>query len=209
LGAIVARAAAEPSASFPDVTKSDAELEALYRFMNNDRVTPEAILEPHIVESIVRSSASDEVLVAHDTTYCQFEGERDGMGRIHQKDQGLWAHVSLALSPEREVFGVVGLRYGTRLGPSRWKGSRRIAGVGEDEESESLRWPQLASEVGRRFGQRRPIQLMDREADWFELLEHLVNEKHRFVVRVAHARRTEDGSLVNEVLKQHRRDPGS
>lgn len=200
LGVIVARAAAEPAASFPDLTKSDAELEALYRFMNNEHVTPEAILEPHIVESVARSSASGEVLVAHDTTYCQFEGEREGMGRIHAKDRGLWAHVALALSPEREVFGVVGLRYGTRLGPSRWKGSRRMVGVGQDEESESLRWPRLASEVGERFGQRRPIHLMDREADWFELLEHLVDEKHRFVVRVAHARRTEDGSAVNEVL---------
>lgn len=200
LGAIVERAAAEPAASFPDLTKSDAELEALYRFMNNDRITPEAILEPHIVESVARSGASEEVLVAHDTTYCRFEGDREGMGRIHVKGQGLWAHVALALSPEREVFGVVGLRYGTRLGPPRWKGSRRIAEVGEDEDSESLRWPQLATAVGKRFGQRRPIHLMDREADWFELLELLVNEKHRFVVRVAHARQTEDGSHVNEVL---------
>jgi hypothetical protein len=200
LASIVERAAAEPGASFPDLTKTDAELEGLYRFMSNEHVTPEAILEPHIVESISRSSTSQDVLVAHDTTYCQFEGEREGMGRIQVKNQGFWAHVALAMSPEREVFGVVGLRHGTRLGPSRWKGSRRIAGVGNDDDPETQRWPQLATEVGARFGSRRPIHLMDREADWFELLEHLVTQKHRFVVRVSRARRTDDGSHVNEVL---------
>jgi hypothetical protein len=202
LGAIVARVAAEPASSFPDATKNDGELEALYRFMSNDHVAPEAILEPHMVGAVERSRAAADVLVAHDTTYCFFEGEREGLGRVNVKDNGLWAHVALAMDAEREVFGVVGLKHGTRHGPSRWKGSRRVVGVGDDEPSESLRWPQLVSEVGERFAERRPIHLMDREADWFELLERLVVDEHRFVVRMAHDRRTDDGSHVNEVLAQ-------
>lgn len=200
LGEIVARAAAEPGASFPDATKDDAALEALYRFMSNPNVTAEAILEPHMSASAARSSAVEDVVVAHDTTYCRFEGEREGLGRVNVKDRGLWAHVALAMSVDREVFGVVGLKYGTRHGPSRWKGSRRVVGVGEDDASESLRWPQLATEADHRFPGGRAIHVMDREADWFELLEKLVQDKRRFVVRMAHDRRTDGGGHVNEVL---------
>jgi hypothetical protein len=193
LGLIVERMAAQPDASFPEIAGSLSELEALYRFMGNEHVTPEAILEPHIVASKARADGHESVIVAHDTTHNSFHGERVGLGRLNKNDQGFWAHVALAMSVTREVFGVVGLKYGTRHGPSKWSGSRRIASVGPDDPSESLRWPQLVSEVGKRFGQGRAIHVMDREADWFELLEHLVANEQRFVVRMAHDRRVEEG----------------
>jgi Transposase DNA-binding len=53
--------------SFPKAP-DDAELEAAYRFFGNERVTPEAILAPHLRQSAKRSSQHDHVLVVHDTT---------------------------------------------------------------------------------------------------------------------------------------------
>src|SRR5260370_7369133 len=43
-----------PATSFPRAAASDAELEATYRFLGNDRVSPEEILAPHIRRTLAR-----------------------------------------------------------------------------------------------------------------------------------------------------------
>ncbi|MBX3273383.1 MAG: IS4 family transposase [Sandaracinaceae bacterium] len=203
---IVERMAQEPDASFPEISRDLSELEALYRFVNNPKVTPEAIIEPHLARSRLRASSSKtDVIVAHDTTYFSFEGEREGLGRINKKTSGFWAHMALAVSIQRDVYGAVGLEYGTRHGPSKWSGSRRLKGVADDDPSESLRWPRLVTKVAERFGQQRVIHVLDREADWFELLQHLVELNQRFVVRMTHDRRVEGTDLrVSTVLAEAR-----
>jgi hypothetical protein len=193
-----ARVAAQPEASFPEIAGDPSELEAFYRFMSNEHVTPQAILAPHIEASVNRAARHADVVVAHDTTHCHFEGEREGLGRLNQKNHGFWAHVALATSVRREVFGVVGLRYGTRHGPAKWRGPRRI--VGDDVALESVRWPELVTEVGARFEAGSVIHVMDREADWFALFEHLVSGKHRFVIRMSHDRLVEPKLRVSDVL---------
>ena len=198
LAQITAAAVQRPDASFPTMASNESELEGIYRFLNNPRVSPETILEPHHRASVERALASnEEVLVVHDTTYFKFEGDRAGMGRVHAKDQGFWAHVALAVDARRECFGVVGLRYGTRLGPSRWKGHRKISDEGEDE---SQRWLQLPVETASRFGSSKVIHVMDREADWFELMEHLVQARERFVIRLYHDRLVEEGGRISGLL---------
>ena len=200
LAHIVGRVAEHPDASFPASSRSDAELEAVYRFFGNESVTPEAILEPHLLASVARAGTHGDVLVAHDTTHFTFEGEREGLGRIHQMDQGFWGHFALAMSSEREVFGVVGLRYGTRIGPTKWRGSRRIAGG--EEPSETQRWPDLVAASAERLGSGRAIHLMDREADWFELFKFMRERGERFVVRLTHDRLLESGGRVSSLLSK-------
>jgi len=198
LAQIVERVAERPDASFPASSRNDAELEAVYRFLGNDYVTPTAILEPHFCASIARATSHTDVLVVHDTTYFSFEGEREGLGRVHRKDRGFWAHFALAIGIDREAFGVVGLRYGTRVGPSKWSGSRRI--VTDDGPSEAERWPALVDDTAARFGPGRVVHVMDREADWFELLEHSRERGERFVIRLTHDRLVGDGGRVSDLL---------
>lgn len=200
--AMFARSAVlRPEASFPMMADTESELEGIYRFLNNDQVTPEAILEPHCEASATRALESNEVvLVAHDTTYLKFTGDRDGMGRVHVKDQGFWAHVALGLSLKREVHGVLGLRYGTRLGASKWKGSRRLAPT--DAPAENRRWLELPKEVATRLGSSKAVHLMDREADWFELMKELLAAKERFVIRLTHDRLLEDGGRVSDLWRE-------
>jgi hypothetical protein len=193
---------ARPDASFPEASRDDGELEAIYRFLSNDHVSPEAILEPHMSASCTRALAHSDVLVIHDTTQFTFEGEREGLGRIHRNDRGFWAHFALAVGLDRQAFGVVGLRYGTRTGPSKWKGSKRIKGVGDDEPRENLRWPNLVDDTATRFGAGRVVHLMDREADWFELLTHMVERGERFVVRLAHNRALVEGGRLDALLSK-------
>ena len=44
---IAVKTAQDPRASFPQIARSDSELEAIYRFLSNSRVRMDAILEPH------------------------------------------------------------------------------------------------------------------------------------------------------------------
>lgn len=195
LGKIVDRVQSHPSSSFPALATDPSELEAVYRFLSNEHVRPDAVLEPHVQASLARAQREPDVLVVHDTTYFKFGGDREGLGRVHVNDQGFWGHFALAVAPDRRALGVVGWKYGTRHGPSRWKGNRRIRELGEDEESEHLRWPQLVDEVAARFDFRPVVHVADREADWFELLEHLVTTEQRFIIRLTHDRLIEDGHV--------------
>src|SRR5437870_13440513 len=63
---------AEPDASFPHASANDAELEATYRFLNNERVTAPEILAPHCRQTARRAARATAVVVAHDTTEFNF-----------------------------------------------------------------------------------------------------------------------------------------
>ena len=64
--------ASAPSSSIPVALEDDAEVQAAYRLANNPRVTFEAVLAPHVEETVRAVSAAREVLLVHDTTDCSF-----------------------------------------------------------------------------------------------------------------------------------------
>lgn len=98
--------AKNPSAGFPKALASEAELEAFYRFINNDAVDADAILEPHLLATRHRAAQAGEVVVVHDTTHVEFPGveTREGLGYTTALGrQGFQAHVSLRLSASAGV----------------------------------------------------------------------------------------------------------
>ncbi len=52
---------ARPSDSFPEATGTVAALEATYRFLGNEKVTPEKILAPHIEATIHRTFCGETI----------------------------------------------------------------------------------------------------------------------------------------------------
>ena len=98
--------AAAPDKSFPRQMDDDGELEALYRFVNNEKVQPELLLAPHYRATSARAAEAGRVIVIHDTTGFSFGGEtqREGLGRVKTGGQGFNAHAAL----------VVGLEQGSR-----------------------------------------------------------------------------------------------
>jgi len=168
LGVIIDRMVAQPESSFPEMAGSVGELEALYRFLNNPAVAPEAILEPHIVGSVARSEGRGDVIVAHDTTHfpdretvtwvIRRRARWDGSGQ--QKRPGVLG--ACGARDDAIARGVwVGLRYGTRTGPSKWAKSRRIKDVAPGEPSESLRWLEPCHAMAIRDGSRSGVGLND------------------------------------------------
>jgi hypothetical protein len=176
--------AASPDDSFPDQTCDDAELEALYRFLSNERVEFEGLLEPHVRLTSARALAAQNVVVIHDTTVFSFGGEarRQGLGRIKKGGQGFSAHVGLVAALDDGVpLGVIGLVPTTREAPLRPRAETRSKVY--DRPREFARWEKLLDDCFARLDGCRAIHVMDREADAYTVFSKLNATDHHFVIR--------------------------
>jgi Transposase DNA-binding len=101
---------AQPTASLPDATDDLATLKAAYRFFDNDAVEPAQILASHLQATTARLRQVPLVLAVQDTTYLDWSAHpaTTGLGPLvtaHQ--QGLLAHTTLAITPERVPLGLL------------------------------------------------------------------------------------------------------
>lgn len=198
LGMLVDRLAERPSESVPKAL-DDAELEGAYRFFGNDRVTPAAILEPHIRATARRAAAQRRILVVQDTTEFEFGGAatRQGLGRLLRPGQGFFGHVALAVSADgrREPLGLLSLETIVRLDAPTPRAQRTKA----DHRGESARWRRAVDEAERRLGGAvEAIHVMDREADSYRLLAELQQLQRTYVLRSCH-----DRVLVRDAARAH------
>jgi hypothetical protein len=181
--------AARPSGGTPTVL-SPAELEAYYRFVNNERVSFSALLAAHVEATLGRARKRERIVVAHDTTDFRFADEepREGLGPMDNGGQGFYAHFSLALAPKRQALGVVGAETWTRTSRTATKQTQMQRY--DDPTKESLRWMRSVRETNERFEDAtRVIHVMDREADDYDILCELVESGIGFVVRASYDRR--------------------
>lgn len=189
LSSIVELLASQPGESFPEAFASEASLEGLYRFLRNARITPEKILEPHFAATAERLGSVGGLII-HDTSIFCFlgTGKRRGLGRITRDKQGFHGHFALAVSSGdfNHPLGVIGLETYVRTGKKKRRPARVIA---NDPSRESLRWLRLVKQSEERVsGLTRPIHVMDREADFYELFDLMFKQRYRYVVRMAHDR---------------------
>ncbi len=176
-------AARAPASSFPEMVTGDGELEGIYRFFSNEKVTPGQIFAPHFAETRTRIGNAD-VLVVHDTTSFVFGGnqKRPGLGRFKSGlYQGFFGHFALAVAADgsRRPFGLVGYCAVVRHRPHR---TYLPAGTSQ----EYARWMELAEAVHREVP--KAIHVMDREADSMEHFHRLQQQGARFVIRLSHDR---------------------
>jgi hypothetical protein len=192
--------AANPSQSFPKALASQAAREGAYRFLSNETVNPDAILQPHIAETLKRVMEEPEVLAVHDTTDFEFRAveDREGLGWLKYKkkgSQGFFGHFSLALSLNRIPLGV--LRLETIFRQGKPKGKRSPATLRKDSNKESLRWGRGVKQCGQQLeGKAKVIHVMDREGDSYALFADMISDASRFVVRLSH-----DRGLVSSELE--------
>lgn len=187
---VVAALEQHPDTGFPDACADDAEVEALYRFLRNGRVSFGAVLEPHLTATRSRCALLGEVLVIHDTTDMTFRGEaaRAGLLRIGPARHSFSVHASLAVSADgsRAPLGLVALTpfvHQTRP-PGVQKSDRARF---RDPHKESRLWQTGAAAL--RQHQMVAVHVMDRGADSYELFAALVAQGDRFVIRLHHDRR--------------------
>jgi hypothetical protein len=173
----------EPSLGFPRAIGSQSELEAFYRFINNDGFTAEAALAPHRAATLSRARESKEVIVVHDTTLVEFSTPRDGLGVTTRGRQGFVAHVSLVIA-DKVPLGVAHVETLTRSGTKRRSGKSSHRRVREDSGRESLRWLRGVESIESVRGQQfSAVHITDAEGDFFELLASIHTASARFIIR--------------------------
>lgn len=190
-----------PAASFPEALGDGAALEAAYRFLRNEAVTPEGVLGPHRRETITRCLKHRDVIVAHDTSDFAFPGEgRRGLGRLRgRSERGFFAHIGLAVSFDeaREPLGVLHLETWMRAPQTKGTSKKTPRQRQQDGERESLRWARGVESIDGELPAGRAIHVMDREADDYVLLASLIRNGRRFIIRSSFDRRVaEDGKLT-------------
>jgi hypothetical protein len=182
--------ASRPAAGFPKVL-TVAELEGYYRFVNNGKVTFEALLNAHVDASKARMRAAERIVVAEDSTDFRFSDEvpREGLGPMDNGGQGFYAHFALAIAGPQHPLGVVGVETWVRTAKTAESKQTQAQRYGAADK-ESLRWPRMVEEVERVLaGGPVIVHVMDREADDYDLLAHMVGNGRHFVIRSSTDRR--------------------
>jgi hypothetical protein len=194
LALIVAAVQANPGASLPTIAGGEGALEGTYRFFRSEHVSAEAIQAAHARCSAARASEVDGVLVAHDSTEFNFGEFRTELGRAGRgRSKGFYGHFSLAVTAGEEHFPL-----GVVAQESIFRDRKRNRSKTQDERqfdpaNESLRWGRGKDRAEEVLGSKRPIHLMDREADHYLLLAEMQHAGSRFVVRMSEDRVLAEG----------------
>lgn len=165
-----------PAAGFPAAVHTEAAREATYRLLGNARVSLDKLLAPHVRQTVARAAHSGlRPLAVIDKTEFVFAGEsaRAGLTRLGPARHGFDAFVGLAVTPTRRVLGVVGVR------PL----------PGHAGASSATSWTRMIDTVEAQLGPLAPIYVMDREADAYAVVAHLMAGQRDFVIRISPDRR--------------------
>ena len=115
---LIEKLGAKPNMSIPAATDVRNEMEAAYRFFDNDRVTPEKILQPHVKATHERISQTDFVLLVQDTTELDLtrpNQQVEGTGPMDcEARRGAFFHPLMAFDAEGLPLGTVWQKTWTR-----------------------------------------------------------------------------------------------
>ena len=196
-----------PNQSIPGATSGRAEMEAAYRFFDNDKVTPEKILAPHYAATIKRINQSDFVLLAQDSSEIDLTRPSQqvvGSGPMDcETRRGAFFHPLQSFDLDGVPLGMVWHKcwardkIETKLSPAEKTRKRKKTPI---EDKESLRWIeglQAAREVARQCPETTCVCVGDSEADIYELFiepRTTENDNLHLIVRACQSRATTDQS---------------
>jgi len=192
--------AANPAVSINAACQGWTETRAAYRLFDNDLVTPEKVIEPHIKATKKRIGEQQIALIAQDTTELDYtKHPPEDAGCLNKEDRfGLYDHSSVAFTLEGVPLGVLGVEFFSReaesLGKTRARRSDPI------EEKESFRWLEgyrLACEVAQEYPETQIISVADRECDIYDIFldAQKQNSPADFVIRAKVNRSTLERDL--------------
>jgi len=172
----------DPAGGFPKAMRSDAALEGLYRFINNERFSADDIVAPHLERTFERAREAGDVLAIHDSSYFQSAKQaprRQAGIKSIVGARGFIAHVALVTTLEGMPLGLGHLETLVRTGSKMRKPKR-------GEQKVTARWLRSMAAVSTHV---RATHVIDAEGDFFELLKAMQQAEARFVVRAGNLRR--------------------
>lgn len=176
---VASRLSESSTESIPAACRGWQETKTAYRFFDNDKVTAEKILAPHIEATQKRMESEERVLLLQDTTELDYSEHfsKEGIGFLNSRThKGLLLHPLIAVSADRVPLGLVKLTWWAResLGQAKRHEERSI------EDKETLRWL-LHYREGNALAKAMPkthmVVIGDQESDFYELLEEAAMAK--------------------------------
>ena len=179
LGVVIEQLGAKPNMSVPAATHGRAEMEAAYRFFDNNKISLEKILQPHIEATWERISQAEVALLVQDTTDLDLTRPKQqvkGAGPLEgETRRGVLFHPLLAFDRHGVPLGVAWQKHWTR---SKIKKTRTKLEKDREnrktpiEYKESFRWIEgmrAAREVAEACPTTTCICIADSDADVYEL----------------------------------------
>jgi hypothetical protein len=167
-----------PNLSIPAACRGRAEMKAAYRFFDNDKVTFDKVLQPHIDRSVQRVAEQPVALLVQDTTEIDLtrpEQQVVGVGTLDGARHGLLLHALQAFTPEGVPLGTVWAEVLNRTdGVSHASASAKAHTRKHTplEAKETQRWL-TGLRAARALAQQLPgvqcVCVADSEADIYEL----------------------------------------
>lgn len=214
--------AARPNVSLPAAMGGRAELEAAYRFCDNEKVTPEKILKPHRDATVKRCKKQKVVLCAQDTSELDFTRPKQqvlGAGPLDAGTRlGAFLHLNEAFTEDGTPLGAVDAKMWAREQPDEnqpkltkvEKQKRRLALP--IEEKESIRWIEgihATKKLAEQCPETTVVSLSDSEGDIYELfVQPRTSDNFHWIVRAGQDRVTTNddgvatGTIRDTVLEQ-------
>jgi hypothetical protein len=205
--------AQSPGGTLPQAFPAMKDLKAAYRFFHQPQIGPEQIQAPHWEATRAQCCQPGEYLLIEDTSELDYSGH-DGcedLGPIgNGRGRGLLLHTTLAVRvetwdlaqrPEGLAVGLLGQRSWCRRGPPKrgregWK--ERI-----QRPRESQRWAAVLAQTQRPPAHSHWVWIADREADFYEPMDHCQRAGVDFVIRAYRDRRLADQTgHLKDVLAQ-------
>ena len=178
LGKLIEQLGAKPNMSIPAASRGRAEMEAAYRFFDNEKVLPEKILQPHIEATRERISQAEVALLVQDTTDIDLTRPQQqvrGAGPMeYDTRRGVFFHPLLAFNDHGLPLGVAWHKSWTRHQLKRMTRNEKDHWLRETpiEKKESFRWIEgmrAARKVAEACSQTTCVCIADSDADVYEL----------------------------------------
>jgi hypothetical protein len=179
-----------PGGSLPQKMSGWSELTALYRLVEAQQVTHEAVIQAHCQRTRqLAEQAGGMILRLHDTTeldYTHVPALHDQLGSVGDgSGRGYLCHNTLAVTPDRKVLGLCSqILHKRRRVPQGESGPDKR----EHAQRESRLWPLGLAASGDPLENGQWVEIADRGADTFEFLWALHRPGCRYVVRCARDR---------------------
>jgi hypothetical protein len=169
---LLERLSARPTVSIPAACNGRAEVEAAYRFFDNERVTVDKILAPHRDATLLRVRPQPVVLQVQDTTELDLTRKQERVGGPLNDEHrwGLFVHTQLVVTPEGVPLGIVAAELWAR-DPETFGTSKQTRKAKALEDKESQRWIagyRQACALAAQAPDTRVISVADSEGDIYE-----------------------------------------
>lgn len=194
---LAAELAAKPSQPINQASTDWASAKAAYRFFDNPKVSQEKILEPHILNTQLRASNQDRIIVVQDTSYIDFtsHSKTEGLGTTGNKkndfeSKGLILHAALALSEKGLPLGMLDMKTWPRTHKKERNGHLRKLMPAESKES--FKWFKSLYNIDERTKDQEVVLVCDREGDIYNFLEECLTRGIDFVIRARQDRILEE-----------------